>query len=339
MESFSGRVRLTDVAAAADVSLATASRALSGGKGASARAVAAVNAAAERLGYRPDRIAQALRVQSTGLVGIVVPEVSNPFFAEIIAALEIALRGKEFEMVLADSRGSVDEEARRIETLIDRKVDGLVVIPTDYRASARALRFAQRLAPVVQIDRQVEGFAGDYVGVDNAMGIRAVLEHVVESRARRIVFISDTALSSTGRVRLEAFKAEVRRVRTLVASPPLLGTFSIGFGQEAVRRLLRRQRLPDAIICGADMIALGVIRELAKHGIAVPEQVKVTGFDGILFAELCDPPMTTVRQPVEAIAREAVALLHARLRGDTSPPHRHEIAPVLEVRRSSLADG
>ena len=334
-EGLPERVLLADVAAAAGVSLASASRALSGSKGASARVVAAVQAAADRLGYRPDRIAQAMRSQSTGLIGIVVPGISNPFFAEVIEALEIALHDRQLEMVLADSRSSVEEEARRVETLVDRKVDGIVIFPADYRASMRALSFAQRLGPLVQIDREVQGLAADYIGVDNVLGIRAVLEHVVEIGAQRVTFVSDQGTSSTGRSRLIAYQNEVQRISLLSPTPSILGDFSLEFGRAAVRQLARRRRLPDAIVCGADIIALGVIRELANHGVRVPEQVKVTGFDGILFAELSDPPITTVRQPVQAIAREAISLLWSRLQGDSSAPLHHEIAPSLELRRSS----
>jgi LacI family transcriptional regulator len=335
VESISVRVRLADVAAAAGVSLATASRALSGASGASSAAVAAVTAAAADLGYRPDPIARAMRSRSTGLVGIVVPGVSNPFFAEVVDALENALQLRELEMVLADSRGLVKDEARRIETLVDRKVDGLIVIPVDDHASAFALRRAHRVVPVVQIDRQIDGLACDYVGVDNAQGIRALLSHVADVGGHRVIFVSDRGTSSTGRRRLDAFRNEVRRARLVRAAPPMLGDFSIGFGRESVRRMTRRGLLPDTIVCGADIIALGVVRQLREDGVSVPDQVKVTGFDGILFAELCDPAITTVRQPVQAIATEAVGLLWSRLNEDKSPTHRHEIAPVLEIRRSS----
>jgi LacI family transcriptional regulator len=295
--------------------------------------VAAVNTAVEQLGYRRNRVAQALRARSTGLVGIVAPQVSNPFFAALIEALDRELRDEDLELILADSRASVEEEARRIQILVDHNVDALFLIPTDHHLSAPALRFAQRSGPVVQIDQQVDGVESDYVGVDNTLGMRAILSHVVEVGARRVIFVS----GSTGSRRREAFETEVRKVKGLVASPTLIGTFSVDFGQEAVAQLLRRRRLPDAIICGADIIALGVLRGLSDRHIDVPSQVKVTGFDGILFAEFCEPPITTASQPVEAIAGEAVDLLRARLSGDVSPPHRHEIAPVLKVRRSSRA--
>ncbi len=297
-------------------------------------AMAAVNSAVEQLGYRHDRVAQALRARFTGLVGIVTPQMSSPFFAGLIEALDGALEDEGLELVLADSRDSVEEEARRLQTLIDHKVDAFVLIPVDQHASAPALCLAQRSGPVVQIDRQVEGVASDYVGVDNALGIRAILEHVVDVGARTVTFVS----GATGNHRLNAFMSEIHRMKDhLAASPPMLGAFSVDFGQEAVRQLLLPGRLPDAIVCGADIIALGVVKELADQGIDVPEQVKVTGFDGILFAEFCEPPLTTACQPVKAIADEAVHLLHTRLRGDISPPHFHQIAPVLKVRRSSQA--
>jgi LacI family transcriptional regulator len=277
-----------------------------------------------------------MRARTTGLVAMVVPGIGNPFFAELVEAVENALQKQGIEMVLADSRGSVKEEALRLETVIDRKVDGLIVIPTDYRASALALRYAQSSVPVVQVDRQVDNFQGDYVGVDNGSGIRAVLEHIVEQGCQEVVFISDSAASSTGRNRLEAFQQGIRRVEGLRVQPPLLGSFTVSFGREAVQALVKRPVVPDAIVCGSDLIALGVSRELHHRDIAVPGTVKVTGFDGILFSELCDPPLTTLRQPLEAIADEAVRLLLARMNGDTSPPRRSEIAPVLQVQQSSL---
>lgn len=336
-ESIPVRVRLSDVARAAGVSLSTASRALSG-VGASKDTVDAVLAAATRLGYRPDPVARSLRTRSTGLVGIIVPGLSNPFFAELVEALERALGPRGLEMILADSCGSAEVEARRLEMLLDRQVDGLIVIPTHHEASATALRRAAQKACLVQVDRHVDAPAGDYVGVDNAAGVRAMLEHVASLSCKDVVFVSETGASSTGRSRLEAFELGVGKVDGLVPRPPILGSFSLDFGRDAVRQLLANGPLPDALICGADLIALGVARELHRQEVLVPDTVKVTGFDDILFAELSDPPLTTLRQPVTEIADEAARLLGNRLAGDLAPPRRSEIAPSLVVRRSSLPD-
>jgi LacI family transcriptional regulator len=332
-------VRLKDVAAAAGVSLSTASRVLSGADGASPRAVAAVLAAAKRLDYRPNLLARGLRGRATGLAGIVIPGIGNPFFAELVEALESALRDANLDMILADSRGDVSDEARRLQTLVDRQVEGLILIPTDHHASAPALRRAGLSVPIIQIDRHVDGFPADYVGVDNALGIRLALEHLAAQGCRSVAFLSDATSSSTGRSRLDAFRLTLPRVAGLTEGPVLLGSFSIDFGRAAARALAVAGagggELPDAIVCGSDLIALGVVREFGQSGIAMPEDVRVTGFDGILFSELCDPPLTTVRQPIQAIAAEAVRLLQSRMQGVTGASRRSEIAPSLVVRRSS----
>src|SRR5579871_4330195 len=321
MRTISTSPRLKDVAEAAGVSISTASRVLSGAPGASPEATAAVVAASERLAYRPHPIARALRAQTTGLVGMVVPSIGNPFFAEIVEAVENALQDLGLEMIVADSGSDATHEARRLSLLEQRKVDGLLVVPTHRSASAAALRRLRNL-PVVLIDRQVDGFAGDYVGVDNAVGIMLVLDHLEEQGYRSLVFVSDTTTSSTGRSRLETFELLVGRREAFEARPARLGSFSVEFGREVVRSLLQEGDLPDAIVCGSDIIALGVVRELRRAGISVPNDIGVTGFDGISFTELCDPPLTTVRQPLADIAAEAVRLLGAQLSRSASAAHR-----------------
>jgi LacI family transcriptional regulator, galactose operon repressor len=335
MGSIPVTVRLRDVAAAAGVSLSTASRVLSGADGASPRAVASVLAAAKRLDSRPNLLARGLRGRATGLAGIVIPEIGNPFFAELVEALESALRDANLDMLLADSRGRVDDESRRLQTLVDRQVEGLILIPTDHEASALALRRAALSAPIVQIDRQVDGFPADYVGVDNALGIRLALEHLAGQGCRSVAFASAEPSSSTGRSRLDAFRLTLPRVEGLTEGDVLLGSFAMDFGREAARTLAAAGPLPDAIVCGSDLIALGVVRELGQRGVPIPQAIKVTGFDGILFAELCEPPLTTVRQPVQAIAAESVRLLQSRMAGETGAARRSEIAPSLVVRKST----
>jgi len=339
LESIPKVVRLKDVAAAAGVSVSTASRVLSGAMNTSAAAEAAVRAASKRLRYRPNPIARALRAQTTGLTGMVVPGIGNPFFAELVEAVERALHDAELDLILADSMGSLEGEARRIETMVDRKVDGLIVIPTHQSESTETLLRAQASVPIVQLDRQADGFQGDFVGVDNQLGIQMVIEHLAHQDCKRIVFVSDAGVSSTGRSRLETFARAIDNVEGVLADPPLLGSFSVDFGREAVRRLVAERRVPQAIVCGSDIVALGVTRELHEHGFGIPDDVRITGFDGIVFAELCDPPLTTVEQPVASIADEAVRLLVMRMDGDTSPPRRSEIAPKLVIRESSTTKG
>jgi LacI family transcriptional regulator len=331
-------VQLRDVAAEAGVSVSTASRVLAGAGRVSPEAERSVTAAAARLGYRPNRIARALREQRTATVGMIVPLVRNPFYADLVAAVDSFLQEAGFDLVLADSVGSPDNEARRLESLVERQVDGLLVIPASYRTSTAAIARAAASVPIVQLERRVAGFAGDYVGVDNREGIRMVLDHVLGEGARRVVFASSTPTHSAGHSRLQAFRAEAKRHPHVVVDDPVLGQFTLPFGRQAATAIVSRGDLPDAIVCGSDLIALGLISQLRELGVAVPGDVLVTGFDDNFVADLADPPLTTVHQPVRRIAREGVTRLVGRITGELVGEETIEMAPRLVVRRSSVRD-
>jgi LacI family transcriptional regulator len=328
------RANLNDVARLAGVSRSTVSRVLTGATNVSPKAVDAVHAATRALGYRPDPIARAMRNGSTGCIGMVVPEIGNPFFAELVEAIERELQAQGVELMITDSRDSVENERRRIESLLARRVDGLVVIPVEKHSSAPALEHVTEI-PIVLLDRRVDNLAGDFVGVDNAAGIRTVLQHVAEQGARSLVFISGDRSTSTGAARLAALDAQVAE---LVGAPRAhrLGSFTVEFGQKAAQELLAEGDIPDAIVCGSDVVAIGVLHTLADAGITVPDDVLVTGFDGIRMADLIRPTLTTVSQPIGDLATEAVRLIMLRIGGDSGPMRRSEIAPKLQVRRSSV---
>lgn len=329
-----GRVRLRDVAEHAGVSRSTASRVLSGNGSVSPEARHAVLDAKDRLGYCGDRIARALRTRRTGTVGMLVPDIANPFFAELIEAMTRELESAAVDLLLADSHGSVRAEARWLVGLSERRVEGLLVVPVHHHRSGDALRGAARTLPLVQLDRQVDGLPADFVGVDNYAGLAAVVTHLTERGIARVALVGGPESSSTGRSRSLAFERAVADSQSLTVCAREFGEFSTAFGREAARRIMRGP-LPGAIVCASDIIALGVLAELRRCQIAVPAKVLVTGFDGILMAELIEPTLTTVVQPCDVIAAEACRLLGLRLSGDAADPRHHHVAPRLVVRGSS----
>lgn len=171
-------VTLAEVAAQAGVSSATASRALSGKPRVSREMIVRVRAVAAELGYRVDPIARALREGSTRLVGMVVPVIGIPFFAQLVDAIEEELNRAGFELLLADSHGFVDEEVRRLRVFGDRRVDGIVIIASDRTASMQSLANIPTGLPVVEVDRATDRPVADFVGVDNDIGMRLVVEHL-----------------------------------------------------------------------------------------------------------------------------------------------------------------
>ncbi|HEY3773830.1 MAG TPA: LacI family DNA-binding transcriptional regulator [Solirubrobacteraceae bacterium] len=334
LETDHARVRLRDVAQRAGVSTSTASRVLSGSPRVSPAARRAVLEASDRLGYRGDRIARALRTRRTGTIGMLVPDIANPFFAELIESVTRELEAVGIDLLLADSHGSAEAEARWLVGLSERRVDGLLVVPVHHHRSRAALERAAHGPPLVQLDREVDGLPADFVGVDNDRGCTEIAAHLTECGVERVAVIGGPESSSTGRARALAFDRAVAGSRSLTVSVRESGEFSTAFGREAARRILRGGP-PDAIVCGSDIIALGVMAELRRCHVAVPGDVLVTGFDGIMMAELTEPALTTVVQPSGAIAAEACRMLELRLGGDDAPVRHSLVAPRLAIRGST----
>ena len=327
-------VTIRDVADRAGVSVATVSRALSGSRKVSPDLAARVASAADELGYRHNALARALRRGQTNTVGMVVPEIGNPFFPTVVEAVERTLQETRRDLFLCDSQLDPETERRRVRALVGRKVDGLIIIPVSATHSAASLREAVGRVPVVQVDRYVPGFDADWVGVDEKAGVTRIIEHLAARGARRCVFVSAHPDSSAAQERLADFEMAVRSHK-IAHDEPLLGAFSAEWGRQAAIRLLALPSLPDAVVCGNDEIAVGVLCEFRRRQVRVPEQVWVTGFDDIRFALLTDPPLTTVRQPHEQMAAECVRLLDERIADPTAPVRRVAVMPTLIVREST----
>ncbi|WP_017539669.1 LacI family DNA-binding transcriptional regulator [Nocardiopsis halophila] len=332
-------VTIKDVAERAGVSVATASRALSGGRGVRPANRERVLRAARELDYEPNAVAAALRSRTTNSIGIVVPRISNPFFATLVEAVEReAARGGR-GLLLAASQYDPGVEEAQLRSLLDRRVDALIAVPCHREHSRAAIEAAGRRVPTVQLDLCLDGGGGSWVGVDSEAGILASVEHLVAAGARTLAYVGSEPTDSSAQARLDGFRGAAPLCPG-GAERVLLGDFSLDWGHTAARRLLERPgALPEGIVCGNDTIALGVLRELARGGVDVPGRVMVTGFDDIPFAELAEPPLTTVRQPQEQLAAEAVRTLTDRLGGGAEPHRRVAIAPELVIRGTTRPTG
>jgi len=330
------RVTIRDVAEAAEVSVATVSRVLSGARQVNPELVAVVEATCERLGYRKNHVARALRARSTQTVGMIVPHIANPFFAGAVQAVERALQVEDYGLLLGDSRDDPELEAAHVRTLLDRRVDGLVMIPCEAEASGRTVGEAAAEVPIVQLDRWVEGVDVDRVAVDNEAGIDAALQHLASIGRRWPAFVGAHSSISTARERLDAYRRGAGRSRSPRDRDEFLGEFSVEWGRKAALDIAARGSAIDGVVCGNDLIALGVLEGLREAAITVPTAVAVIGFDDIGFATISHPALTTVRQPVDAIGAEAARLLLSRLAGYEGPPRRTRLTPELVVRGSSV---
>jgi LacI family transcriptional regulator len=324
--------KIKDIAREAGVSVASVSRVVSGNRPVTSETEAAVRTAIERLGYRPNHVARALRVGSTKTVGMIVPQIANPLFTEIVQVVERSLQSHEIDLFLCDCQENPEIENRRISALLQRRVDGLIVISCKGRPS-KELQRALGGTPIVIVDRIVQGIKADFVGVNNAIGIASVIQHLEHLGRYNLAFIGAQPLTSTAKERRNAF---LRWAKTHSFSEQMfLGSFSMDWGFEAAARLLSKGPLPNGIVCANDLIALGAIRCLKEKGVRVPEDIAVTGFDDIGFASICEPGVTTVRQPVASIGGRAVDLLVRRLSKARAKPTYERIKPELVIRGST----
>lgn len=318
------------------MSIATASRALAGKPRVSRATIERVRQIADELGYRVDPIARALREGSTRLIGMVVPVIGNPFFAQLVDAVEAEVNRTGFELLLADSHGFIEEEFRRLRVFGDRKVDGVILVASDREASADAIKYLPDGVSVVQIDRSTDSSSADFVGVDNERGMQYVIDHLVDQGVSSVAFAGSDDATSNGVERWDAFHRLAERAG-LDIREGYRGEFSTATGAAAADALTQRG-LPDAVVAADDLIAIGVIKRLREKGIAVPDDVLVTGFDGSELASLVWPTLTTVVQPIHSIAADAVSLLVGRIGGEAGPFRRSRVTPSLQRGESTRVE-
>lgn len=333
----SPRVSIQDVALAAGVSSATVSRVLSGARSVKPNSAAAVQAAVATLNYRPNQLGRALRRQSTQVIGMIVPSIDNPFFPSVVQAAERQLRSKGYALLLATSDDDPDIEAERVQMLIDHQVDGLLISPCRRTASMTAVTEAAERVPLVQIDRAVDSHEFDFVGVDDAEGVRSLVDLVLALHPRRVAYLGGDLDNWSGAKRHAAFISLAREHRAKFSTEVKLGEFSEAWGHEAATDLLGGPHPPDAFICGNDLIAAGAIDACEAAGLVVGREVGVSGYDDIALARMCRPPLTTVRQPVDKLGERAVELLLARAADKHREPEQVLLQTELVVRQSMTA--
>jgi LacI family transcriptional regulator len=328
-------VKIKDVAKEAGVSAASVSRALTGNRKVSPKIKKAVLAAAKKLGYQTNFVARSLRSHSTRTIGMIVPRIANPYFIAAVQSVERCAQAQGYDLFICDSVADTEIEKQRIQALLARWVDGIVIIPCDEWRSADAALEALRQVPVIAVDREICGVEMDLICVDNHAGIVSVMEHLKNKSRDHLAFVGARKKTSTARERLNAYLNHMHNFSPSSADRVYLGDFTSEWGKKAAEKILSQRPLPDAVVCANDLIAIGVVGTLRACGINIPSDIAVTGFDDIELCRFVEPPITTVHQPLDVIGAEATQRLLSRVEGDVEYHTRIRIVPELIVRASS----
>ena len=333
------RTTLRDVARESGVSVSTASRCLSGRGGEyriSAETVGRVSRAAAKLNFRPNTAARSLRTRRSGLVGVVVPDVSNPFFAGLAGAVTPTADEAGKGVLLADSQFDFEREARLLKDLAGREVEG-VVICSVADSDAHIRTGLGEATPVVLADREIPGSDFCAVRSDHEGGGRIAAEVLVEAGHRTVGYLQGEPNSQPSRLRLQGFRG--RLAESGLDCPDELvagGAFTAESGRAAAVELLDRRPDVTAFFAANVLIVIGALQHLAAAGRRVPEDLSLIAFDDHPLAEFLAAPLTCVAQDTTRLGREAGELLARRIAGE-APESCRRVVPVELRSRGSVA--
>ena len=332
------RVTLRDVARQVGVHPSTVSRVLNPAtRGMVSSEIAErVTETARALGYRPNPIAYGLRTNRSFTIGVVLPDLTNPVFPPMVRGIEATLEAAGYTAIIANTDNDPTRAGKIIDIMRSRQVDGLIV-GTARLDDPLVTECLEDGIPLVLINRRVEDGRIPSVAADSAVGMSAVVHHLVGLGHRRIAHIAGPQYLSTGRARLRGVRNALA-AHGIADDPALIvygESFTVEEGRRCTDQLIDSGAAFTAIVCANDLLAIGCYESLDRHGRACPGDVSVTGYNDIRFMDKLRPPLTTVRIPTHEIGTEAARTLLERMRDPATPAREVRLEPELIVRGST----
>lgn len=319
---------MVDVARLANVSVATVSAVVNSKGGVSAELTRRVREAMEALDYHPDHIARSLKVGRTHVIGMVVPDITNPFFTEVVQGAETEALQNGYSLILCNTGEDSQREQHQLSTLFSRRVDGVVLACADSSSAYDGL--IRRRFPLVFIDRVPIGFTRGAVVSDNVGGAYDATRHLIELGHTRIAIIAGELRLSNGIDRIEGFRKAMQEERLPVREEYFYrGDFQIESGYRGGLELLRLAEPPTAILACNNKMTLGLMRAVSELRVPCPDQVSILGFDDFEWAANFSPRLTTVAQPTYEIGRQAMRMLLGKLTGSSDQSEAPINSPVV----------
>jgi len=323
---------IKDVARHAGVAPSTVSHYFTGNAPVSDTTRARIERAVRELGYRPNAAARSLRLAQTRSIGLIVPNIANPFFAEIVQAVGYACQQVGYSLLLGDSSGDEGRERDLVANMLKQYIDGLLIIHAGRAPTPRLLKEEPPI-PVVYVDREVDDRAS--VATDNYLGGRLAARHLAGLGHRRIGILAGDPHVKNVQQRLAGFEQELKAHRITVSKRHVIyGSQSFETGRD-VQLLMVGPDAPTAIFATNDIIALGAWHKLNDMGLRIPDDVSLIGYDNIEMTQWTLPPLTTVEQDKRELGRQSVATLVKAIRDRELVPATIHIPPRVVVRGST----
>lgn len=325
-------MNIREVARLAKVSTATVSRTINGSDKVTPETKERVQRAIDELKFYPNTWARALGSGRSSLYGLIISDITNPFFPELVKSFEDVAVQNGQDVLVANTNYDPARMEVCVSRMLQRKVDGVAVM-TSEMDDRLITEFESRRIPLVFLDTGVAEKLASNIAVDYAAGVDASVEHVTSLGHTEIAFISGPQTLRSARVRREAFIGSLQR-KGIHPGMVEEGNHQAEGGQEAMARLLARGRRPTAVLASNDMTAIGALGAIHERGLRIPEDISVVGFDDIQISRFTQPALTTVRLSREEIARLAFRALYG-MRQDGGGGAEYAVVPRLVVRQSS----
>jgi LacI family transcriptional regulator len=331
-----GRVTLQVIAERLAVSTATVSLALRDSSVVADVTKRKVQRVAREMGYIYNRSAASLRTSRTNILAVAFHDVSNPYFAEMLSAIDETVRSSGRTILLGTCNESIPRQENVLSSLREYRPDGIIVCPVGGSTEDSLRNIAESGMPIVQVAREVEGLSADFVGADDRHSVELAVDHLVKLGHRRIGFIGGNDSTSNGRLRHASFRDTMVKHGLLPDDAMIIsGDGKRLTGLEAIPKLLALWKPPTALVCFNDSVAFGAMHGLQRAGLQPGKDVSVVGCDDVSDAALWVPPLTTIHNQHIEMGRLAAEMMMRRIQDPGQPPRRIVLEPRLVVREST----
>jgi len=336
------QVTVYDIAEEAQVSVATVSRVLNGSAPVSRSTRAKIEAIMRKHHYQPNAVARSLTKKETGIIGVLLPDITNPFFPEVFSGIEQEGLASGHTFFLCNTLGDYGRESHFLRLMREKQVDGILFMggrvnlkACDPALAGELAELARRI-PLVLVNGDVKDAGLTRVATNEAAGTTLAVRHLIGLGHTRIGFLGGAPHMSTTAVKLRSFRRALKEAGIAVRASWLIsGGFSADAGREQMERLLEQKELPTAVCCVNDFTAIGAIKAAAERGLRVPDDISVVGFDDILLARHVMPELTTVSQRAGELGRTAVRVLRELMAGVEGVKRTTMLEPRLMLRQST----
>ncbi len=329
---------IKDVAARAGVSISTVSHVLNHTRRVSEEATRNVLEAVSALNYAPNSVARSLKVNNTRTIGLLVTASANPFFAEVVKGVEDYCFNQRYSLILCNTENQLERQRHYLRMLMEKRVDGLLVICTDLDDEIQTLLRSYQHVPQVVMDW---GGRCDFANVINdnvRTGAYLAGKYLVEQGHRDIACITGQLAKQTTQLRLDGVRDALAEAGLALAPDNILeGDYEMQSGFDAMQRLIARTQRPTAVFAFDDPMAIGAICAATQAGLRVPEDISMVGYDDVEMARFSSPPLTTIRHPKAELGAHAVELLVSRIRNKEQSAEAVDVQPELVIRHSVAA--